>query len=642
MTSSEHVYDSSDIDILEGLEPVRLRPGMYVGSTDSQGLMHCLWEVFDNAVDEGIAGHCQRIIVTLHADGSATVKDNGRGIPVGMHEKAGVSAATVVFTVLHAGGKFKADSYKVSGGLHGVGASVANALSSRLEVRIEREGGVWEQAFTEGGRPVEALKRTGASKATGTQVRFWPDMTIFEPGSGIDPAAVARRLQQTAYLVPGLELVLRDETAGEVVESSFSAASFAEIIDGIAEQSGEALHGAIIAEGVESVEDEGEIEVSAVLRWHRDKGGVRGFANVIPTSDGQHMTGLRAAVTRIINQYAQDNNLLKGGQKLTPDDTLGALVAAVAVRLGEPKFFGQTKDRLMNAGVQGVVSRAVAAAISRHFEENPSEAKVVVERCKLAQRAREASERASEIEVNRKSVLSSTSLPGKLADCQSKDPTACELFIVEGDSAGGSAKTGRDRRHQAILPLKGKILNTYQSDVADILKSDEVKNVVTALGVGSKSNFDISKLRYHKIIITSDADVDGAHITTLLLTLFHVYLPDLIASGYIYVAMPPLFRVQKGKQNRYLKDQAELDAFLAEQAKPESWKVSRFKGLGEMNADELWESVLDPATRRIGQVSYSEGGRDADDPVFQVLMGKDVPPRRAFIEANAQEATVDL
>ncbi|WP_019025244.1 MULTISPECIES: type IIA DNA topoisomerase subunit B [unclassified Thioalkalivibrio] len=645
--ANETAYDSTSIQVLEGLEPVRKRPGMYIGSTDSAGLRHLLWEIVDNATDEALAGHGSEIKVRFHADGSYSVEDNGRGIPIDMHHEKGMHTAALVLTTLHAGGKFDNGAYKVSGGLHGVGSAVTNALSKRLEVDIVRDGKRYRQRFIDGGVPDAPDIQEVRSKQTGTTVRFWPDLEFFETGAVVDFDLVAERLKQTAYLAPGLKLSLSEEVNSSSPEDEprsveYEFGAFAEILEDLAFRSGRAVSEVISADSSEEVEGEGEIEVSVALRWYEKNGTIASFANIIPTQDGVHVVGLKKAVTRAANTYAQANNMLKKGASLSSDDVQSGLVAAVAVRLGNPLFQGQTKEKLKNGSVEGVVSRSVRDAIGRVFEENPDAAKAVIERAKTAQEARQAAEKAAEIVINRKSVIRATALPGKLADCQEQDPAKSELFLVEGDSAGGSAKQGRDRAYQAILPLKGKILNAYKAKFADIIKSEEVKNLVLALGCGPHSEFDISKLRYHKIIILADADVDGAHITTLVLTLLHVYAPQLIEGGYVYSALPPLYRAKKGEKAFYLKDDAELKAFLARQSNPDKWRVQRFKGLGEMDPEQLWESAMDPKTRRVGRVHYSEDGMELDDSVFETLMGTDTGPRREFIERGAETASVDI
>ncbi|ADC73253.1 DNA topoisomerase (ATP-hydrolyzing) (plasmid) [Thioalkalivibrio sp. K90mix] len=640
-------YTSESIQVLEGLEPVRKRPGMYIGGTDSSGLRHLLNEILDNAVDEAIAGHGDEIEVVFHQDGSYSVNDNGRGIPIDMHREKGMHAAALLVTTLHAGGKFDNAAYKVSGGLHGVGAAVTNAMSTRFDMDIRRDGQRYQQTFTEGGAPSDPEIKRYTGSYTGTLIRFWPDLARFDEDAEIDFDFMADRMKRTAYLVPGLQLSIREEVASEggdePRQAVFRFESFSQIIEDLSVDSGDAISEIIEADSAEHIDGQGEIEVAVALRWHeRNRTVLAGYANIIPTADGTHMTGLRKAVTQAVNNYAEANNLLRGNQELKGDDIQAGLIAAVAVRLADPLFQGQTKEKLKNGPVTGVVSRAIRAALDHAFEENPKMARAIVEKAKLAQKAREAADKAAEMVVNRKSVISATALPGKLADCQEQDPSKSELFIVEGDSAGGSAKSGREREYQAILPLKGKILNTYRADPAKVLKSDEVKNLMLALGCGPKSHFDLEKLRYHRIVILADADSDGHHIATLVLTYFHTNAPELIESGYVYIALPPLYRVRKGKQSAYLKDDRELEAFMAQQKNPDKWQVQRFKGLGEMNAEQLWEAAMDPETRRIARVQYSEQGREGDNEVFEVLMGAEVPPRRAFIEEYAEKAVIDV
>ncbi len=678
-------YGASAIKLLKGLEPVRKRPGMYIGGTDEKAYHHCLWEIIDNSVDEALAGFCKNIQVELFDDGSACVKDDGRGIPVDIHPEEGVSAATLVFTELHGGGKFDNDSYKTSGGLHGVGASVTNALSEFLDVRIKRQGGLYGQDFRNGGEPVQPVERLEELKnpeERGTQVHFKLDLTHFEKEvAGFDRQTILQRIKTVAYLTPGLTLTLIDyrtprqaaatdqaesedadkteaemsaedmssvaiaEAAPEPLVDSYCFESFTQILDELGVHSGDAQSVTMNAERTEEIDGEGEVEVRVALRWHKRKGKIAAYANNIPTSEGVHLTGLTTAVTRFMNQYAADNNLYdKKSQRFSTSDVTETLVAAVSANIPDPKFSGQTKDKLTNQGVQGAVSRAITAELKKVFEENPKDAKAVIADIKLSNKAREAAEKAHDLVVDRKSIIASTSLPGKLADCQEKDPKQSEVFIVEGDSAGGSAKQGRDRHYQAILPLKGKILNTYRADAVRTISSDEVKNIIQALGCGYKTDFNIEKLRYHKIIILSDADVDGAHITTLALTFFHTYYPQMITEGHVFVALPPLYRVtRKGQEAHYLKDEAELEDFLEAQGdQAEKWQAQRFKGLGEMNPEQLWEAAMDPRTRQLAQVYYSEGGPEEDDSVFELLMGPEVEPRRAFIESNASYASLDI
>lgn len=645
MKDKAQSYDSSQIRVLHGLEAVRKRPGMYIGDTGKQGFHHCLAEIIDNSVDEHMAGFCSSIIVRLYKDGSASVRDNGRGIPVDVHAEEGVSAATLVLTVLHAGGKFENESgesaYKTSGGLHGVGASVVNALSSRLKLLVAREGYYWSQEFTDGGNPVAPLSRGEATDLHGTMIRFWPDMEIFRPEDGEAPLSfdreiIAKTLSTRAHLNPGLSITLHDERDDS--KQTWKAESFVDILDDLSPHTSQPVFGPLSAS-----ENSGDVQVMVAMRVHAERKSVIGsYANNIVTPQGgTHEAGFRSALLRAFNVYAKNNNLVK--EPLTAEDVQEGLVAAVSVRLTEPRFSGQTKEKLANTECSGAVSTVVYQMLMKHFEENPKDAKNVISRAALAARARAAAEKAREM-VERKTPLSMGGLPGKLADCQESDPAVCELYIVEGDSAGGSAKQGRDRKFQAILPLKGKPLNVQKVDsAARAMKSEEIGNILTVLGCGALTAFDVEKLRYHKVIIMTDADVDGAHISTLLITLFHKFTPQLIADGHLYVAMPPLYRVRKGKGDiHWIQDDAALDAFFADRPK-EGWDVQRFKGLGEMNPEQLWETTMSPETRRLMLVEYSSGGSPEDDePVFELLMGPEVPPRRAFIEENAVFAEVDV
>lgn len=639
-------YDESSIKVLKGLEPVKKRPEMYIGDTGSKGYHHCAFEIIDNSVDEGLAGYCTKIDIELFKDGSIRVTDNGRGVPVGIHPTEGISAATVVFTTLHGGGKFEGAAYKTSGGLHGVGAAVANAMSKSFNIRIEREGGVFEQQFIDGGMQVAPLSKVDKSDKTGTSVHFLLDPTRFEDGVAVfDREVILHRIKTVAYLTTGLMMTLTDhrdlDEHGKPYSVSYQFDSFTQIIDEMSASSGEPRCAVIHATGEEVTPESGKVSVNVALAWFSKRGSILGYANNIPTGDGVHLIGLSKGVTRFVNQYAEENKLFdKKDQRFTSSDVIETLVAAVSVNVPDPKFQGQTKDKLHNLGVEGVVSRAVVAALKKFFEESPKEAKAIINDIKLSLKAREAADRARELVVDRKSSMFSSALPGKLADCQVKDPTISELFLVEGDSAGGSAKQGRDRRTQAILPLKGKILNIYRSSTADALKSQEILNLIQALGVGYRENLNLDKLRYHKIIILSDADVDGSHIATLIITAFHIYYPELIERGHLYVAVPPLYRVSNKKnESIYLQDDAAKDEFLAAQGSDASkWNVQRFKGLGEMNPSQLWEAAMDPKTRRLYCLQYKEGKRELDEPVFEMLMGSEVEPRREFIEMNALHA----
>jgi DNA gyrase subunit B len=653
------VYGAHLIKKLKGLEAVRKRPGMYIGDTMVRGLHHCAWEIVDNSVDEAVAGHCTTITITLHNDTSMQVEDNGRGIPTGIHPEEGISAATMAVTELHAGGKFDNEkdggAYKTTGGLHGVGASVVNALSSRFEMRITQDGFVWGQDFLNGGKPIEPLRKLHASAGHGTSIRFWPDDTIFhdlieaEDGTtaqkiiyAFDIAIIRERIQLMSYLNPGLTFIVRDQRDNipeDKRETVFFADSFIGILSLYAPKMGAPVIEPLMFERNVTT-PRGEVYVRVALQaFEGDHTELVTFANNIRTpGGGTHETGFRAALLRAMNVYGTDNKLLK--DPLTAEDVREGLAAAILVRVREPKFEGQTKDKLGNSEAQTATQQVVYQGLGKFFEENPRIAKEWLNRCTRAARAREAARRAREMVSAKKEFNGSSAMPGKLADCSETDPEICEIFLVEGDSAGGSAKQGRNRKTQAILALRGKILNTHRAELADVYKSEEVKNILTALGSGAGPNQDMSKLRYYKVIVMTDADVDGSHIGTLLLTLFHKYMPDLITNGHVYMAMPPLYRMQKGVKSIYIKDEDSLAQFYVDH--PESgWDKSRFKGLGEMNPEELWETTMDPMTRTLGRVVYNEDGASAATNVFDVLMGEDVPPRRAFIEQNADLANVD-
>lgn len=653
LAAKKNAYDGSQIKVLEGLEAVRKRPGMYIGDTGIKGYHHCLWEIVDNSIDEHMGGFCDKIEVTLNADGSATVTDNGRGIPVDIHPTQGIATATVVMTVLHAGGKFENESgqsaYKTSGGLHGVGASVVNALSTRFDMTIERDGGRFEQTFLNGGTPRGPLVRSGNTQGNhihGTSIRFWLDRSIFkaeddEPLPEFDHDTIAKSLSTRAHLNPGLCIIFKDEKTG--TSNEWRAESFLEILDVVSENRSTPVLKALSASEKVATKH-GDVEVMVAFRIHAERTvNIMSFANnIITRQGGTHEAGFRSALLRAYNKYAEDNKLAK--EPFTAEDVREGLVAAISVRLTEPRFSGQTKDSLANSECSGAANTVTYQLLMRYFEENPKEAKVAIARAERAAKSRVAADRAREL-VERKNPLSIGSLPGKLADCQEEDPTLCELYIVEGDSAGGSAKQGRDRKHQAILPLKGKPLNVERlDDVAKGLNSEEIANIVQVLGCGAGPSFDINKLRYHKIINMTDADVDGSHINTLLLTLFHNYMPGLIAGGHVYVAMPPLYRVSKGKGDpHWIRDDEALEQFFVTQGGSQGWDVQRFKGLGEMNPTQLWETTMDPQTRSLMQIHYQDNAvPELDDSVFDLLMGPEVPPRRAFIEERAGYARLDI
>jgi DNA gyrase subunit B len=619
-------YDVEQIQVLEGLEPVRRRPGMYIGSTDSRGLHHLVEELVDNSVDEAMAGECDRIVLTLHADGSVSVADNGRGIPVGMHPTEHRSSLEVVLTVLHAGGKFGGGGYKVSGGLHGVGLSVVNALSEKLQVWVYREGKEHFQEYVRGAPqgPVEVL---GKSTRRGTVVRFWPDGQVF-PDTSFDRDQILHRMREMAFLNKRLTLVNEDEELGYSFTYYFEGGilSFVRHLNhgkGLVNQ---------VPFYVDRQVDSTQIEVA--LQYNSTfVENVLSFANNIHTAEGgSHMTGFRAALTNALNRYARKASLLKDSDpNLTGEDVREGLTAVVSVKLLEPQFEGQTKTKLGNAEVQGQVSAVLTDGLTQYLDENPSEGRRIIEKSLTAARAREAARKARDL-VQRKSFLESSTLPGKLADCSDRDPRNCELYIVEGDSAGGTAKSGRDRRTQAILPLRGKILNVEKARLDKVLTSEEIRNLITALGTGVGDRFEYEKLRYHRIITMTDADVDGSHIRTLLLTFFYRHFPELIDKGNVYMAQPPLFKLTKGKTTKWVYSDAERDREVKRMGG--KVEVSRFKGLGEMNADQLWETTMNPATRTLLKVEIEDVAQVNE--IFEKLMGSEVEPRRKFIQAHAK------
>ncbi len=619
-------YDASQIQVLEGLEAVRKRPGMYIGSTSAQGLHHLVQEIVDNAVDEAMAGYCTRIEVTLHRDGSCSVKDNGRGFPIDLHPKLKRPGVEVALTVLHAGGKFGGGSYKVSGGLHGVGASVVNALSEWLEVTVNKEGAVYSQRFSRG-KPLEDLHETGKTKENGSIVRFLPDAEIFEEVR-FDQETVTNRLREMAFLNAGLQINLSDERSGEERQFQFEGgiASFVRYLN----RNREELH----PRPFYCAAEKDHVQIEAALQYNDSyKDTVLSFANIIRTHEGgTHETGFKSALTRLLNDYARRNNMLKETEdNLSGEDVREGIAAVISVKLEEPQFEGQTKTKLGNSEVRGLVDQAVGDALGSFLEENPAVARRILEKCLQAQRAREAARKAREL-TRRKSALEISSLPGKLTDCTSKDPSESELFIVEGDSAGGSAKQGRDRRFQAILPIRGKIINVEKARLDKALSNEEVRSLITALGTGVGEDFDIAKARYHRVILMSDADVDGSHIRTLLLTFFFRYMTDLVDQGYVYIAQPPLYLVRKNKTEKYLYSDDELERYLQEIGR-DKVEVQRYKGLGEMNADQLWETTMNPESRTLLSVKM-EDAIEADQ-IFTILMGDKVEPRREFIQENA-------
>ena len=626
-------YGADQIQILEGLEAVRKRPGMYIGSTSSRGLHHLVYEIVDNAVDEALAGFCTEIQVTINPDNSITVVDNGRGIPVGINHKAGIPAVEVVFTILHAGGKFGGGGYKVSGGLHGVGASVVNALSEWLEVTICREGKKYQQRY-ERGHTMYPLKEIGVcdSEETGTKVTFLPDKEIFEE-TVYDYDILKQRLREMAFLTKGLRIVLRDTRADQEKEKIFHYEGGIREFVTYLNRSKEALYPEVIY-----CEGEKDGVMVEVAMQHNDSytENSYGFVNNINTPEGgTHIVGFRNALTKTFNDYARKNKLLKDSEpNLSGDDIREGLTAIVSVKIEEPQFEGQTKQKLGNSEARGAVDFVVSKQLEIFLEQNPTVAKATVEKSVLAQRAREAARKARDL-TRRKSALDGMSLPGKLADCSDKNPENCEIYIVEGDSAGGSAKTARNRATQAILPLRGKILNVEKARLDRIYSNAEIKAMITAFGTGIHEDFDISKLRYHKIIIMTDADVDGAHIATLLLTFLYRFMPELIKQGYVYLAQPPLYKVEKNKKVWYAYDDAELNSILGQIGRDNNNKIQRYKGLGEMDAEQLWETTMDPEKRILLRVTMDESATSEIDLTFTTLMGDKVEPRREFIEENA-------
>ena len=625
-------YGADQIQILEGLEAVRKRPGMYIGSTSIRGLHHLVYEIVDNAVDEALAGFCDVIDVKIQEDNSITVIDNGRGIPVGINHKAGIPAVEVVFTILHAGGKFGGGGYKVSGGLHGVGASVVNALSEWLEVTIYHEGKVYRQRY-ERGKTIYKLKVIGEceQEKTGTMVSFLPDKEIFEE-TVFDFDTLKQRFREMAFLTKGLKIRLTDERGEkELVKEFHYEGGIKEFVTYL-NRSKEALYPEIIY--CEGNKDGVAVEVAM---QHNDSYNetTYGFVNNITTPEGgTHVVGFRNALTKTFNEYARKNKLLKENEKLAGEDIREGLTAIISVKIEDPQFEGQTKQKLGNSEARGAVDAVVSRTLEIFLEQNPSVAKTIVDKSVLAQRARDAARKARDL-TRRKSALEGLSLPGKLADCTDKDPKNCEIYIVEGDSAGGSAKTARSRATQAILPLRGKILNVEKARLDRIYGNAEIKAMITAFGTGIHEDFDISKLRYHKIIIMTDADVDGAHIATLMLTFLYRFMPELIKQGYVYLAQPPLYKIEKNKKIWYAYDDKELDNILTEIGRDGNNKIQRYKGLGEMDADQLWETTMDPERRVLLRVTMDDETSSELDLTFTTLMGDKVEPRREFIEENA-------
>ncbi len=631
----QHEYGADEIQILEGLEAVRKRPGMYIGSTSARGLHHLVYEIVDNAVDEALAGFCDTIIISINKDHSITVIDNGRGIPVGINQKAGIPAVEVVFTVLHAGGKFGGGGYKVSGGLHGVGASVVNALSNWLEVEIYSEGKIYKQRY-ERGKVAKVLEVVGECDPgqTGTKVTFVPDDSIFEE-TVFDYDTLKQRFREMAFLTKGLKIILTDERPedGKKEKVFHYEGGIKEFVTYLNRSKTALYEDVIYCEGLVN-----GVQVEVAMQ-HNDSysDNTYGFVNNITTPEGgTHIVGFRNALTKTFNEYARKNKILKDNeQNLSGEDIREGLTAIISVKIEDPQFEGQTKQKLGNSEARGAVDNVVSRQLEIYLEQNPSIAKMTIEKSVLAQRAREAARKARDL-TRRKSALDGMSLPGKLADCSDKDPKNCEIYIVEGDSAGGSAKTARDRSTQAILPLRGKILNVEKARLDKIYANAEIKAMITAFGTGIHDDFDISKLRYHKIIIMTDADVDGAHISTLLLTFLYRFMPELIKQGYVYLAQPPLYKLEKSKKVWYAYSDEELDSILKDVGRDTNNKIQRYKGLGEMDADQLWETTMDPEHRILLRVTMDDETTSELDLTFTTLMGDKVEPRREFIEENAK------
>lgn len=630
-------YDAAQIQVLEGLEAVRKRPGMYIGSTGSKGLHHLVYEIVDNSIDEALAGYCKTIKVTIGKDNSTTVEDDGRGMPVDKHPKMKIPAVEVIHTILHAGGKFGGGGYKVSGGLHGVGASVVNALSTHMEVEIKRNGKIYRQCY-ERGKTVTPLEVIGESKKTGSKTTFWPDPQIFET-TVFDFDTLEHRLREMAFLNKGIKIIFKDERDGQKRNETYHYEGGIKEFVRFINRSKDSIHNDVIY--FEIVKENCEVEV-AMQYTDSYSELVLGYANNINTTDGgTHIVGFKSALTRVFNDYGKKNKILKeNDDPLTGEDVREGLTAVVSVKLEEPQFEGQTKAKLGNPDMRGFVETSTNENLTAFLEENPSQAKTILEKCIKAARAREAARKARDL-TRRKGALDSFSLPGKLADCSDKDPAQCEIFLVEGDSAGGSAKDGRDRKRQAILPLRGKILNVEKARLDKILNSDEIKNMITAFGCGIGDDFNIEKLRYHKIIIMTDADVDGAHIRTLLLTFFYRYMKPLVEEGYVYAAQPPLYQVKKGKDVYYTYSEEEQGRLMKSlEDKPGKADIQRYKGLGEMDAEQLWDTTMDYNHRTLIQITVEDSAEA--DQTFSTLMGDKVPPRKKFIEDNAHYATLDI
>jgi DNA gyrase, B subunit len=634
----EHSYDESDIQVLEGLEAVRKRPGMYIGTTSIRGLHHLVWEIVDNSIDEALAGYCSEIRVLLEKDDIVKIIDNGRGMPTGIHAKTGLSTVETIFTVLHAGGKFGGGGYKVSGGLHGVGASVVNALSEWLEVFVHRDGQIYYQKFEKGGQPVDQLKVIGECDDTGTTVVFKADPIIFEETTVYDFDTLNQRIRELAFLNKGLKLVIEDHRIDTPKINKYHYEGGIKEYVKYLNRNKTAIHEEVIY-----VEDEvDDIKVEVSMQYNDGyQPNIYSFCNNINTHEGgTHEEGFRLALTRVINNYAKNNNFLKkDDESLSGDDCREGLTAIISVKHPDPQYEGQTKTKLGNAEVRKIASSIISTALDKFLLENPDTAKIIMDKAIVASRARMAAKRAREM-TRRKTALDSIALPGKLADCSSKDPSECEVFIVEGDSAGGSAKNGRDRRIQAILPLRGKILNVEKARIDRVLGSDTIRSMITAFGTGIGEDFDINKLRYHKIVIMTDADVDGGHIRILMLTFLYRFFRPLIEQGFVYAAQPPLYLLRHGKEDHYLYSDYELDKLREELGAGAKYSIQRYKGLGEMDAEQLWDTTMNPENRVLWQIDLDDAMEA--DAMFDILMGEKVEPRREFIQEHANEAELDL
>ncbi|NDK10128.1 DNA topoisomerase (ATP-hydrolyzing) subunit B [Candidatus Gracilibacteria bacterium] len=627
MKTGHENYGADNIQVLEGLEPVRKRPGMYIGSTDERGLHHLVWEIVDNSIDEAMAGYCDSITIKLHKDGACSVEDNGRGIPVEKHSKTGVSTLETILTVLHAGGKFGGGGYKVSGGLHGVGASVVNALSTKLEAWVHRDGKIYYQSFSMGVSDGD-VEVVGKTKKTGTIIKFYPDASIFKMTTEFDYKTIKNRMRQQAYLTKGIKLTLNDERKDNNYKFYFEGGikSYVNFLNKNESTIGKVFY---------AEKEKNDILVEVSIQYNKDySDNIISFVNNIHTPEGgTHMTGFRTALTRTINKYARDKGILKEkDQNLTNEDVIEGIVVVLSIKVIDPQFEGQTKAKLGTTEARGAVDSVFSEKFMEFLEENPASGKSICEKVNLAAKARLAA-RAARDTVIRKGALEGMTLPGKLADCSSKDPADSEIYIVEGDSAGGSAKQGRDREHQAILPLRGKILNTEQARIDKIFASEQIKNLIIAMGTSIGETFDISKLRYHRIVIMTDADVDGAHIRTLLLTFFFRYMKDIIKGGYLYIAQPPLYKLTKGKNSWYVYNEEQKEMIIAENDIIGD-NIQRYKGLGEMNPEQLWETTMDPAERKMYKVGIEDSQRA--DEMFKILMGGEVAPRRKFIQSRAK------